>query len=208
MKRGIITAFALLFLSAPITAVLAAEPPDRPATPVDDVFEPYTADDWIVSPDEEEMGDEDADGMPELDIYAIIACWDDEYLRVDILLNDSVDFEHNTFFAIKVEYEGSNEYYTYYTATEQLIYEKEKDGKITQRTTLGSGKSKDIAGVTDSADLDAADIYFFITKADHIGGKKGREYFLTCSFFSGYVTAKNELYIADQTIPVNVQFTY
>ena len=65
-----------------------------------------------------------------------------------------------------------NEYYTYYVDSEELVYEKEKNGKITQRKTLTKKNSKDIAGVTDSNDLDNADVYFIINKKTISGARK------------------------------------
>jgi hypothetical protein len=182
--------------------------PRRNATSVDDVSQPYTAGEWIVSPDEESIGDEDAGNAVECDIKAVIACYDYDYLRVDILLNNPISFEWKTLYAIKLEYDVMNEYYTYYTETKKLIYEKEVNGEITKTTVLSMDDSKDIAGVSSSGDAENSDVYFIINKAAHIGGEKGNRYFLTCKFFSGYLTTEDELHIADETKFIELEFEY
>ncbi|MGE5558842.1 MAG: hypothetical protein ACM3WV_09555 [Bacillota bacterium] len=68
----------------------AGEIPRRPADEVEDVYEPYTASEWIISPDEEDEGDQNVSNAPECDIRGVIACYDVNYLRVDILLHNSL----------------------------------------------------------------------------------------------------------------------
>ncbi len=178
------------------------------STKVSDVYEPYTADEWIVSPNEEPYGSDDKYDPKECDIYGVISCYDNNYLRVDILLTNSISFDWLTVYAIKLEYEGMNEYYTYHTDSKELIYEKEVDGKIVKTESISSVNGKDVAGVSNSGDNDDADVYFIINKDKHIGGEKGKRYYLTCKFFSGYMSVDDELTIADQTIPVELEFEF
>ena len=93
MKKGLALLLILVGLLAVAGIVNASDTPRRNATQVDDVYEPYTADEWIVSPDEESSGDQDAAEAIETDIKGVIACYDDDYLRVDILLNNSITFD-------------------------------------------------------------------------------------------------------------------
>lgn len=138
----------------------------------------------------------------------VIACYDNDYLRIDILLNNSITFDWKTLYAVKIEYGDTNEYFTYYTDSEKLVYEKEENGKIVKTKTLAKADSNDVAGVTDSGEQENDVIYFIINKEDHIGGEKGKRYYLTCSFFSGYVTKSDEIKIADKTISVEMEFKY
>jgi hypothetical protein len=208
MKKGLALLLILVCLLAVAGIVNASDTPRRNATQVDDVYEPYTADEWIVSPDEESSGDQDAENAIETDIKGVIACYDDDYLRVDILLNNSISFDWATFYAIKFEYDDMNEYYTYYTDTKKLVYEKEKGNKIVKTKTLVAADSDDTAGVSDSGEEKDDDVYFIINKKDHIGGEKGKRYFLTCYFYSGYLTSSDKIHIADKTIPVDLEFEY
>lgn len=209
MRKGAVIVLACLLALAAAPALSAQENPRRSTTVVDDVFEPYTADEWIVAPDDEEPADDQETGdYPACDIYAIISCCDDTYLRIDILTNYVIDPGDPLFYAIRVEYDTMNEYYTWYTDTEKLVYEKEKGGKIVQTKVLARDDSDDLAGITDAPDLDDADVYFIINKEDHIGGVKGTQYYLTCSFYSGYVVDGKKLVIADETIPVDLKFTF
>ncbi|MEW6196842.1 MAG: hypothetical protein AB1521_16970 [Bacteroidota bacterium] len=180
----------------------------RMSTKVSDVFEPYTADDWIISPNEEPNGPDDEYDPEECDIYGVISCYDNNHLRVDILLTNNISFDWLTVYAIKLEYEGMNEYYTYHTDSKELIYEKEVDGKIVKTERISSENGKDVAGVSNSGEKDNADVYFIINKDKHIGGEKGKRYYLTCKFFSGYMSTDNELTIADETIPVELEFEF
>jgi hypothetical protein len=209
MRKTAVFLIAALTLMSLAAALGAQTPPKKRATPLSDVFKVYEADEWIVSPDgEEELGDANDAGMGELDIYGLIACYDEDYLRVDILTDEGVDEYNETFFAIKLDYTVMAEYFTYFPSTKNLVYEKEKEGKIVERKTLDPESSGDLAGVTDSSDVGDADIYFIIDKARHIGGVKETTYYLTCTSFSGYVTEEDALYIADQTDPVDLQFVF
>ena len=91
---------------------------------MDDVFKPYTPDEWIVSDTEEARGDQTTDQVLETDIKGVIACYDRDYLRVDILLNNSVTYKWQVFYAIKFEYTDLIEYYTYYPDTEEMHLRK------------------------------------------------------------------------------------
>jgi hypothetical protein len=196
----------LVFLVFSVAAGAAGTNPRKDATEVDDAFTPYTADDWIVSPDEEPLEDQQVDNAPECDIKGVIACYDADYLRVDILLANGISDKWDLYYSIKVEYEGLVEYYTYYTISKKFVYVKEKNGKILRSKTLTGDNSKDCAGVTDSGDEAKSDVYFIINKDDHIGGKKGQTYYLTTYFLSGYIDKKGNENTADDTITVDLHF--
>jgi hypothetical protein len=198
----------LLFFILPFSYVNASGAAHRNATEVDDVFKPYTADEWIVSPAEEPTKDQKVNNAPECDISGVIACYDNDYLRIDILLHNEIFFNLDTLYSVKVEYESMNEYYTYYPASDKLVYEKEENGKITERRTLTKNNSRDVAGVSDSSNLKNADVYFIINKEDHIGGDKGNRYYLTCTFFSGFISNSGDFNIADDTMVADVEFEY
>ncbi|MFH1198110.1 MAG: hypothetical protein V1720_20580 [bacterium] len=206
MRNTIVILLTILFAST--AAINAGGNPRRNSTPVNDVSKPYTANEWIISPDEESIGDEDAGQAIECDIKGVISCYDNDYLRVDILLNNSISFEWKTLYAIKLEYDNMSEYYTYYTETKKMVYEKEENGEITKTTVLSMDDSKDVAGVSDSGEDLNSDVYFIINKEAHIGGEKGNRYFLTCKFFSGYLTTSDELHIADETKFIELEFEY
>lgn len=208
MKKILTVLLVLVCLMATMGMVYAKDPPRRNATEVSDVSQPYTADEMIISSDEESIGDESAPNAKECDIREVIACYDADYIRIDILLTNSVTFDWKTLYVIKIEYDKTNEYYTYYTENEKLVYEKEENGKIVKTKTLVKGDSNDVAGVSNSGEGENDDIYFIINKEDHIGGEKGKRYYLTCSFFSGYLTKSNKIEIADKTIPVEMEFEY
>jgi hypothetical protein len=208
MKKFLAILLVLVCFTATVGTVFAKDPPRRNATEVDDVTKPYTSDEWIVSPDEESVGDETAPNAKETDIQSVIACYDEDYIRIDILLTNSISFDWKTLYAIKIEYDEMNEYYTYYTDSDKLVYEKEKGGKIVKTKTLVKGDSNDVAGVVSSGESENDDVYFIINKKDHIGGVKGKRYYLTCSFFAGYLTKSDKIEIADKTIPVDMEFEY
>lgn len=180
--------------------------PVRYATEVKDVFEPYQVKEMIVSPDEEPAGDQTSSQVLESDIRGIIACYDQDYLRVDILLHNSVSFQWDNFYQIKFIYVDLIEYYTFYPDTEELVYTQEENGEIVKRQVLDSKQSDDRVGITDSGPLKNGSIYFIINKKQHLTGEKGKTYFLTTSFLSGYVNTKNELAISDQTMDVDLYF--
>ncbi len=96
----------------------------------------------------------------------------------------------------------------YYTATKELVYKEEIAGKITKTKTLTRDNSYDAAGVTSSGDKENSDVYFILNKRDHIAGEKGKKYYLVCTFLSGYISNDAKEKTADQTIPVELDFTY
>ncbi|MGE5558841.1 MAG: hypothetical protein ACM3WV_09550 [Bacillota bacterium] len=99
------------------------------------------------------------------------------------------------------------EYYTYYPLSKQYVYEKEKNGKTVEKKILKTEESIDIAGVTDSGGgLVNADVYLIIDKDKHIGGEKGNRYYLTSTFYAGFIDKNDELQIADQTVTVDLEF--
>lgn len=208
-KTFILIMLVSICIFATSAGIIQAEDLPRPyATEVTDVFEPYTAEEWIVSPEDESTGDEKVDNAPECDISGVIACYDGDYLRFDILLNSGISYDWAVWYAVKLVYDDMTEYFTYFTDTEKLVYEKVVNGEIVKSKVLAKNDSDDFAGVVDSGDGQDDDVYFIINKAEHIGGEKGNLYFIPCSFLSGYVDADNKLHIADETMPVEMLFTY
>ncbi len=180
----------------------------RQSTAVDDVFEPYTAGEWIISPDEEEIENPYTDGIGEYDIDGVISCHDEDYLRFDILLYDSISFAYASFYALKIDYGTLTEFFTYYTDSNQLVYEKQKNGAITERKSLTSSNSDDCAGIASSGTFPDDDVYFILRKEDHINGEKGKRYYITLTCYSGYIKDEKSLQITDDTNTVDVEFQF
>lgn len=207
LKKGTFVLFTALMLIS-FSFTFAVENPRRNSTSVEDVFDPYSADNWIVSPDEETEGDEQSSNAPETDISSVISCYDDQYLRVDILLAHPVSFKQDTCFAVKFEYAGKNEYYTYYPLSKKLVYEVEKNSSVSKTKVLTRSNSKNIAGICDSGDEKNNDVYFFLDKSEHINGEKGKRYYLTTTCFSGFINTSDKLMISDKTITVDLVFGF
>lgn len=202
MKAKILVVVALVCIVAVVWAA-----PKRYALKVADVTQGYDPD-WIVSPYEEAKGDQSVSNAPECDIKGVIACYDSNQLRVDILLHNPVKRNVEVWYAVKFEYaDNLNEYFTYYPGDDTFIYEKEKNGKITQTKKLDVSSDSDFAGVTSSGGVNDTDIYIIIDKDEHIGGTSGKQYYLTSTFYSGYIDKKDQMQVADQTIAVDLYFT-
>lgn len=208
MKENIISFFAFVFLFFVINMIHAQNIVHRTATYVYSTHDTYNPDQWIISPAEESNDYYNQYGLEECEITSVTACYDDEYFRVDIVLNSDVTYKWKTLYAIQVEYSDMTEYYIYYTDDKQLIYVKEENGRIVKTEDLTFDNSKDIAGVTSWGDKQYSDIYFIINKDLHIGGEKGERYYLTCSFYSGYIDVDGKTTTADVTIPVEIEFEF
>lgn len=207
-KKLFIAGLIVILLLSLSNLALASGAPYRYATKVDDTYKPYEPDGWVISPDEEDKGDQTVSNAAECDIRGVISCYDEDYLRIDILLNNPISFKWDVFYAVKLEYTDMNEYFTYYPADKELVYEKEKNGKIVETKTLTKNNSDDVAGVTNSDEADNSDVYFILNKVNHVNGKKGDTYFLTCKFLSGYITGDNKQKTADTTSEVDLEFGY
>lgn len=205
MKKILICS-ALILMILMSSICFAATIPQRYATKVEDVFGPYTTDDWIVSPEEEPEGDQITSQVLESDILGVIASYDEDYLRVDILLHNSVSFKWQNYYTISFVYTNMIEYYTYYTDKKELVYTREKNGEIVKQQTLDLKKSDDQAGITTGGEVKNDDVYFIINKNKHLAGEKGKTYFLTTSFSAGYVDVNNNLVKADETIDIDLYF--
>ncbi len=183
--------------------------PRRDATKVDDVDKTYNPEGWIVSPNEEPVGDQTAHQLLESDIYGVVACYDQDYLRVDIQLKNPVSFEWDSFYTIEFKYDQSIVYFTYYPFTEELVYEQEKNGQIVKTETMDLlfDEPEDSAGVTSAGEVKDTDICFFIKKNKYFVGEKGKTYYLISSFSAGYVDDDHDkLVTTDQTITVLLHF--
>lgn len=208
MKK--VSAFLLFLIALFAISGLAAasDAAYRHATQVTDVTKPYEAEEWIISPDEEGQDDQTVGNVPECDMSGIIACNDADFLRVDILLNHGITYKWAVWYSLKLEYADMSEYFTYYSDTRELVYEKEKEGKIVETKVLTADNSADWAGITSSGETEDSDVYFIIKKTEHIGGAKGDKYFVTCRFMSGYFAADEKSEIGDETGAVDLEFIY
>lgn len=204
MKKAYIIILALLIASA-----LFAQKnflPSRYSFQVDDVYEAYAPDDWIISPKEEPVGDNKSSQVAECDIRGIISCYDADDLRVDMLLENPISYSYRVFYAVEFEYtKNDKEYYTYYPDNGDFIYELEENGVITKKEAL-SRDDGDYATVTNSGDEDNTDVLIVINKDSHISGEIGSTYYLTTKFYAGYIDKNDKMFIADQTIPVKLFF--
>ncbi len=200
-KKCINLVIILLFV---FPIMLHPKAKNRNSKEVTDVSRPYKAD-WIVSPEEESEGDHKVSNAPECDIKGVLSCYDKDKLRVDILLYKPISYNFKVWYAIKFEYSDMTEYYTYYPVSCDLVYEKEIDGEIVDTQSLKEDEV-DYAGVTDSGGEKNTDVYIIIDKDKHIAGDKGKKYFLTTTFYSGFLDEKDKMYIADETLDVNLYF--
>src|SRR5208283_5143483 len=107
------------------------------------------------------------DNAPELDIKSVISCYDKTSLRVDILLKHPIAYKIKVWYAIKIEYNDLIEFYTYYPASRNLIYEQEKEGKVIKTENL-KDNNLDYTGVTSSGGVENTDVYIIINKDQHI----------------------------------------
>lgn len=193
-----------LVLLIPVLGI-AKKIPSRDADEVTNAFDPYTASDWVISPDDDLVSETKVGNAPECDINGVISCYDADSLRVDILLKNSISYDVKVWYAVKFEYSDMVEYYTYYPVSKDFIYEKEVDGEVVKTTSLKDNE-KDSCGVTSSGSKKDTDVYLIINKEKHIAGDVGKKYYLTTVFYSGYVDTKDKLKIADETMTVNLYF--
>ncbi len=203
MRLILVVAAVLFFIPA---FVMPRGLPSKNADEVSDVNDPYTASDWVISPDDELATEVKVDNAPEVDIKGAISCFDKDYLRVDILLDNSITYDVKVWYAVKFEYSDMVEYYTYYPVSKDFIYEKEVNGEVTETVDLTTN-NEDFCGVTSSGKKADSDVYLIINKDKHIAGDVGNKYYLTTSFYSGYVDTKGKMKIADTTKKVNLYFT-
>lgn len=208
MRKSINAFFAFVILLSVSNIIHAQNVVHRTATYVYNTHDTYNPENWIISPTEESGDYYSQYGLEECEINSVTACYDNEYLRVDIVLNSDVTYKWKTLYAIQVEYSDMTEYYIYYTDDKQLIYVKEVDGRVVKTEDLTFENSKDIAGVTSWGERQHSDIYFIINKDLHIGGEEGKRYYLTCSFYSGYVDVDDKTTTADVTMPVEIEFEF
>jgi hypothetical protein len=208
MKFQVLLAFVglVLFISPAFADTNYVKHPLRSADKVQDVTKPYQPSGWLISTAEEAEGDQTVDNAPETDLEGMTACYDDAFLRVDMHLYHPITYKTRVWYAVKFEYEDMVEYYTFYPDTKTFIYEKEEDGKVTDTKELTQDEEGDQAGVTSSGDQADSCVYLIINKENHIAGEKGKKYFLSTSFFSGYVDKNDKMHIADQTVTVDMQF--
>ena len=207
MKKSVgYLALLLVFVLLVGSVGLAASNPQREAKKVHNVSDPYTPDDWVIESSEKLDRDPNVTNVLECDINGVIACYDKKFLRVDILLNNSITYKWKVFYSVKFEYDSSTEYYTYYPDTKEMVYEEMRNGKIVTSKVLDTTKSEDRAGVTNSGDIKNSDVYLIINKNEHIAGTKGKRYYLTTSFSSGYLDKQNKLHTVDETIDVDMYF--
>lgn len=199
----LVVLFAILAINSSFTY---AYTPRRSATRVHNVFSSYTADDWIVSPDEEGFDDQDVSNAPECDIKSVIACYDEEYLRIDITLYNPISYDMKVAYGVILGYKYVDEYYFYYPHSDEFIYCMSEDNEITEYESL-SNNQYDYAGVTSNDNNKNTSVYIIINKDKHFDGKKGNSYYLTCNFYSGYIDLNDNFRIADETIEVELEYT-
>lgn len=196
----------IAFILAIPAIALPATAPKKDADEVSNVYESYTASDWVISPDDELVTQVKVGNAPECDIQGAIACFDKDYLRADILLQSPISFDVKVWYAVKFEYSDMVEYYTFYPVSKDFIYEKEENGKVTETINLKDNK-EDSCGVTSSGTNQNSDVYLIISKEKHIAGDAGSRYYLTTSFYSGYIDNDGKMKIADMTKTIRLYFT-
>lgn len=138
MKK--ITSVVIFFIifSICFTACNAEEEiPQRASTKVTNVFDTYTPKEWIVSAAEEEPGNSPEKAPPECDIKCIASAYDDNYLRIDILLYNPVPAKSLAMYTLSIqerngvaykdlfEYTPYSKSFRYGTPIRRLCYDKD-----------------------------------------------------------------------------------
>lgn len=201
LKKVFIVGILILLLAGNVLA--GSNYPNRYAKSVGDVSNPYVTDEWIIKPTEEEQ--DEFIGPPECDIREVIAAYDQDSLRVDIILHNSIDFRNDSFYIMNFGYENMDEYYIYFPARHECIYGVKVKDKIVKTKLLDLKNSGDRMGVS-SANLKNNNVYFILNKYNHINGEKGKRVFVTASFLSGYVDQSGKMIFLDETMKVNMFF--
>ena len=173
---------------------------------VSDVNEPYS-DAWIINLSEEPAGDEAVDNAPECDIAGAMSCYDDDRLRVDIILNHPISWELDTWYGVEFWYSNMTEYYIYFPTTEEFILlVMDEYDNIVDDYQLTNDLSGDFATVTSYDGVEDKSVVIIIDKDKHMTGTKGELYYLETSVASGFFDMEGEFQIADETIYVDLYF--
>ena len=202
MKMRILTVFVFCVF----VTVFSVAQETRNAMKVDKVIEPYTPDEFSIYEDEEEQGDHLVSNAPECDIRSVMVCYDRERIRFDIILYSPITFNYKLWYGVVLEYKNNEkEYYAYFTDTKELHYIVEINDEIVKDTVLTS-EDGDFAAITSSYDVENTLVAIVINKDKHIAGVKGKKYYLTSYFVSGFVDENDNIQKADDTITVNINF--
>ncbi|HOV15693.1 MAG TPA: hypothetical protein PK771_15500, partial [Spirochaetota bacterium] len=133
-------------------SVFAQDYPAKYAKKVADVYEGYAPDKstgWIVTDKEEKKGDHNVSNAPECDIRAIMSCYDDSKLRVDLVLWNPISYKWLTYFAINMQYAGGvEEFYYYDVDSKELRYRKTDNGSVVKDEVLTQDDGTDFAFIT------------------------------------------------------------
>jgi len=199
--------FLLLFLQI---SLFAQDYPARYSKKVTDVYNAYAPDKnsgWIVTDKEEKKGDHKVSNAPECDIRSVMSCYDNSKLRVDIVLWNPVSYQWLTYFAINMQYAGGvEEYYYYDIDTKELRYRKTDNGSVVEDDVLSQDDGTDFAFITTYDGNDDMIVGLIIDKDKHFGGSKGKTYYLTCDFQSGFTDSNGDLQVADYTPTVRLHY--
>lgn len=204
MKKLPVFFYVICLAVMSINPLTAAEL-SRTSTEVEDVSEPYEADEYILFSDEVFQGPNytNSDHLDSID--SIISCNDFEFLRFDILLEQSASYDKKYFYAVKLLYANNEESYLYYyPGSKTLWYEEVTDGIVTYSYELDD-EDYSYAGVTTPGDIPDSDVFFILYKDDFFDGEYLEDYYTTASFFCGY-EENGTLLIDEQTAEVDIWF--
>lgn len=198
-----------LFLLAVPCFVIAQNIPKRYSMGVNDVSETYDPKEWIVSEKEEPKNDHELKKYPETDIKGVISCYDEEYLRIDILLHNPVTGKYPTVYGIKLEYSDNySEIYLYFADTKEFYIYYFENGELTDSECLSDKEdATDFVDLTSSSGKNNTDVIFIINKSVHLTNKKGSSVYLTLTAATSLYDEKNDKFIpSDDTHSVDLYF--
>jgi len=207
MKR---LSLGLLLLVAATNFAIAQQNPQRNSMEVKDVGNAYNPKEWIISEKEEPKNDHELKKYPETDIKGVISCYDENYLRVDILLHNPVTGKYPTVFAIRLEYSDDySEVYLYFADTKEFYIYYFENGELTDSECLSDKEdATDFAEITSSAGKNNTDVIFIINKDVHLTNEKGSKIYLTLTAATSlYDEDSEDKFIpSDETISVDLYF--
>ncbi len=102
---------------------------------------------------------------------------------------------------------GVEEYYYYDVYTQEMRYRKLDNGEIVDEYTMDQTDGTDYSFVTTYGGESDMIVGLIIDKDKHFGGTKGKVYYLTCDFESGFTDKEGNLQVADYTPTIRLHYT-
>ena len=102
---------------------------------------------------------------------------------------------------------GVEEYYYFDVNTKEMRYRKMDNGELIDEYVLTQDDGTDFSFVTTYGGESDMIVGLIIDKDKHFGGTKGKVYYLTCDFESGFTDKEGNLQVADTTPTVRLHYT-